>query len=146
MSTSDNKLLASRFLEEVVNTGATERLPEFLARNYIAHDAGFQGIEAAGEHLRVFRKCYPDLHVVVDGQVAEGDMVVTWFSMRGTHRGDLGKLRATNRVLTLRGVNIQKIRDGRIVEQWGAANTFEALLAVGAIRLNGDDEHEPDAA
>lgn len=141
MSTSDNKLLARRFLEEVVNTGAVERLPSFLAQNYVAHDGGFQGLEAVAEHLQVFRGCYPDLHVAVDGQIAEDDIVVTWFTMRGTHRGDWGRLKATNRMLTLRGVNIQRVQEGRIVEQWGAANTFEALLEVGAIRLNGDDQH-----
>jgi hypothetical protein len=35
-SQSQNKLLARRFLEEVVNTGAGDRLPEFLAPEYAA--------------------------------------------------------------------------------------------------------------
>jgi predicted ester cyclase len=58
--------------------------------------------------------------------------------MRGTHQGEWGGIKPTNKVLTLRGVNVQKFRDGRIVEQWGGANTFEALLEIGAIRLPGD--------
>jgi predicted ester cyclase len=78
--------------------------------------------------------------VTVDGQVAEDDMVVTWFTMRGTHRGQWGNLKPTNRIITLRGTNIQKIREGRIVEQWGTANTFEALLEIRAIRFNSNDE------
>jgi predicted ester cyclase len=146
MSEAQNKLLARGLLEEVVNTGAIERLPDFLAVDYVARNEGIHSIEAAADHIRVFRGCYPDLHVTVDGQIAEDDVVVTWFTMRGTHRGDWGNLKATNQVLTLRGVNIQKIRDGRIVEQWGAANTFEALLEIGAIRFNSSDEHETDAA
>ncbi len=146
MSEARNKLLARGLLEEVVNTGAIERLPDFLAVDYIARDEGIHGIEAAADHIRVFRGCYPDLRVTVDGQIAEEDVVVTWFTMRGTHRGNWGKLKATNRMLTLRGVNIQKIRDGRIVEQWGAANTFEALLEIGAIRFNGDDDQAKHAA
>jgi predicted ester cyclase len=141
-SEADNKLLASRLLEEVVNTGAVERLPEFLAPDYVAHNAGIRGLAAARQHIEIFRHCYPDLHVRVDGQMAEGDMVATWFTMRGTHRGQWRNLQATNRVITLTGVNIQKIRDGRIVEQWGAANTFEALLEIGAVRLDCPDEDQ----
>jgi len=140
MSEADNKLLARRLLKEVVNTGAVERLPEFLAPDYVAHYAGISSIEAAKQHIRTSHHCYPDLHVTVDGQVAEDDMVVTWFTMRGTHRGQWGNLKPTNRIITLRGTNIQKIREGRIVEQWGTANTFEALLEIRAIRFNSNDE------
>ena len=73
----------------------------------------------------------------VEGQVAEGDIVATWWTMRGTHRGAWGGIQPTHKAITLHGVNIQKIRDGRIVEQWGAANTLEALLEIGAITLPG---------
>lgn len=69
------------------------------------------------------------------GQVAEDDIVVTWFTMLGTHQGEWGGIKPTNKMLTLRGVNVQRFRDGRIVEQWGGANTLEALLEIGAIRL-----------
>ena len=136
MSEADNKLLARRFLEEVVNTGAVERLPEFLASDFIGHDAGLRGMDGAREHIQTFRRCYPDLRVTVDGQVAEDDIVVTWFTMQATHLGAWGELKPTGRAITLRGINIQRVRDGRITEQWGAANTFEALFAIGAIRFN----------
>lgn len=135
MSQSDNKLIARRFLEEVVNTGEAQRLPEFLAPEFSDRYAGFVGIEGAAQHLRTFHHCYPDLQVTVEGQVAEGDIVVTWFTMRGTHSGEWGGIKPTNKVLTLRAVNIQRIENGRIVEQWGGANTFEALLEIGAIGL-----------
>ena len=52
----------------------------------------------------------------------------------------MGNLKTTNRVITLRGMKIQKIQDGRIVEQWATANSFETLLELGALRLNGGDE------
>ena len=50
-----------------------------------------------------------------------------------------GGIKPTNRMLTLRGINVQRFRDGRIVEPWGAANTFEALLEIGRFRLPGDE-------
>ncbi len=136
-SEAHNKTLARRFLDEVVNTGDVNRLPDFLASDFREKHTNLRGIEAARQHLLTFHHCYPDLTVTVDGQVAEDDIVVTWFTMRGTHRGEWGGIKPTKKVLTLHGVNIQRFRDGRIVEQWGGANTLEALLEIGAIRLPG---------
>lgn len=141
MSEADNKLLARRFLEEVVNTCDVNRLPHFLAPDYRVRYTDHVGIEAARQHLLTFHHCYPDLVVTVEGQVAEGDIVVTWYTTRGTHRGEWGGVKPTNKVRTLRGVNIQRFRDGRIVEEWGGANTLEALLEIGAIRLPSDAGH-----
>lgn len=56
-----NKLLARRFLEEMVNTGAVERLSEFLAPEYVAPLLGITGIDQARDHLLTFRRCYPDM-------------------------------------------------------------------------------------
>lgn len=135
---SQNKLLARRLLEEVVNTGAADRLSDFLAPEYVAPHEGIAGINQAREHLLVFRHCYPDMAVTVEGQVAEGDIVATWFVMRGTHLGAFRGVPATGKKITLRGVNVQRIRDGRIVEHWGGSNSLEALLELGLVRWAGD--------
>ncbi len=134
----ENKLLARRFLEEVANTGAVERLSDFLAPEYAAPDFGITGIDQAREHILTFRHCYPDMRVTVQGQVAEGDIVATWFIMRGTHLGAFAGVPATGKKITLRGVNVQKIRDGRIVEHWGGSNSLEALLELGVVKWAAD--------
>jgi len=143
---SQNKLLARRFMEEVVNTGAVDRLSDFLAPEYVALHIGVAGIDQAREHMLAFRDCYPDMDVTVEGQVAEGDIVATWWVMRGTHLGALGGVPATGKKITLRGVNIQRIRDGRIVEHWGGSNSLEALLEIGLVRWASDPEAASPAA
>ena len=137
-SESENKILARRFLEEVVNTGAVDRLSDFLGPEYVAPVLGIAGIEQAGEHLLQFRHCYPDMVVTVEGQVAEGDIVATWYVMRGTHLGAFGGVPATGKKITLRAVNVQRIRDGRIVEHWGGGNSLEELLELGVVRWATD--------
>ncbi len=134
---SKNKLLARRLLEEVANTGAVERLPELLSPDYVAIDFGISGIEGAREHFLEFRRCYPDMVVTVEGQVAEGDIVVTWWVMRGTHLGEVAGVPPTGKPITLHGVNVQRIRNGRIVEHWGGSNSLEALLELGVVRWAG---------
>lgn len=56
------------------------------------------------------------------------------FIMRGTHRGEFIGITPTNKVIEMKGVNIDKIVNGKIVEHGGAANTFEAFLENGLIR------------
>jgi predicted ester cyclase len=134
MSEAENKLAARRLLEEVVNTGAAERLPEFLAEDCTNPYTGVRGLAWYREHVLTFHRCYPDLIVTVDGQVAEGDTVVTWWTMRGTHSGDWGGVRPTNKRIVLHGVNIQRFRNGRIIEQFGGSNSLEALLELGLVQ------------
>jgi len=134
---SQNKLLARRFLEEVASTGDVDRLPEFLAPDFVVPHSNISGIEGFRDHVLEFHRCYPDLAVTVEGQVAEGDMVVTWWTLRGTHLGEFGGVPPTRKQITLRGVNVQKIRDGRIVEHSGGSNSLEALLELGVVRWAG---------
>ncbi len=72
----------------MVNSGDASRLSEFLAPDYRVRYTDHVGIEAARQHLLTFHHCYPDLVVTVEGQFAEDDIVVTWYTMRGTHRGE----------------------------------------------------------
>ncbi len=134
MSEAENKLLARQLLEELVNTGAVERLPEFLAEDCANPYTGVRGLAWFREHVLTFQSCYPDLVVTVDGQVAEGDTVVTWWTMRGTHSGEWGGVPPTHKRIVLHGVNIQKFRNGRIVEKFGGSNSLEAFLELGVVR------------
>jgi len=134
MSEAENKSLARRLLEEVGNTGAVDRLPEFIASDCRMPQTNMQGLAWFREHLLTFHRCYPDMVISVDGQVAEEDTVVTWWTMRGTHSGDWGGVRATHKPVLLSGVNIQKIRDGRIVEHLGGSNSLEVLLELGVVK------------
>ena len=142
-SESENKLLARRFLEEVANTGDVDCLSEFLAPDFVVLHADITGIEGFRDHVLAFHRWYPDLVVTVEGQVAEGDIVVTWWTLRGTHLGEFWGVPPTKKKLTLRGVNIQRIREGRIVEHSGGSNSLEALLELGVVRWSVGGGEEP---
>lgn len=134
MSEEQNKMAARRLLEEVVNRAAVERLPEFFAEDCVITEAPGGSTDWLREHLLAFHTCYPDLVVSVTGQVAEGDIVVTWWMMRGTHSGAWNGFAPTQKPILLRGVNIQKFRNGRIVEHSGSSNSLEVLLNLGLVR------------
>lgn len=140
MSPAENKLLVSRYIEEVVNTGDVERIDRFLAPDYAEiHDGQRHplGLDGAREHVRGVRATYPDLHLAIERQIAEGDWVATCYVARGTHRGKWLGIEPTGRPLTFTGVNVDRIANGRIVEHGGAANLFGPLLAAGAVQIGG---------
>ena len=126
MSTDENKLLVRRFYEEVVNKGNVSRLAEFVPPD---------GLEGMKEHVLGVRNTYPDLHLTVEQQIAEGEWVVTCVTARGTHQGVWLGMRPTGKKVEMTGVNVDRVIDGRILEHGGAANLLEPLLEIGAIRI-----------
>ena len=139
MSASENKLLIRRYIEEVVNTGDVNRLHEFVAADYRERDDPFgriAGIEGCREHIRAVRTTYPDLHLTIEDQIAEGDLVATCVAMTGTHCGEWPPgAQPTNKLVRMKAVNIDRVREGLIVEHGGAANEMAAFMEIGLIRF-----------
>ncbi len=137
-----NKRIARRFIEEVVNTGDLSRLEEFVSPDFreSADPSGrIAGLDGMREHVLGVRRVYQDLHLTVEQQIAEGEWVATRITARGVHRGEWLGIRPTGKPVEFSGVNLDRIVAGRIVEHGGAANMFEGLLAVGAIRVVGEE-------
>jgi steroid delta-isomerase-like uncharacterized protein len=140
MSTAENKRLVRRYIEEVVNTGNVDRIAQFISPDYIdSHDKTGQssGLEGAKRHVLGVRQTYPDLHVTVEQQIAEGEWVVTRITARGTHQGAWLGMGPTGKKVEITGVNVDRVVDGRIVEHGGAANLLEPLLEIGAMQVVG---------
>ena len=125
------KLIARRFIEEAVNTGDLDRVAQFVTPDLV---------DEMKRHILGVRSTYPDLQVTVRQQIAEGDLVVTRVTAKGTHTGTFCSIPPTNKQIVIEGVNIDRITNGMIVRHWGAANTFEALVAIGALPLPPDSK------
>jgi predicted ester cyclase len=139
MSAADNKLLVRKFIEEIVNTGDTGRLHEFVSADFRErHDRSgrIAGIEGCREHILGVRTTYPDLHLTIEEQIAEGHLVATLVTMTGTHRGEWPPgAKPTTKPVRMTGVNIDRVRGGRIVEHGGAANELAAFMEIGLIHF-----------
>lgn len=137
MSGDENKALVRQYYEQVVNTGKVDDLDRFIAADYAeVHDNRRYplGLEGAREHVLGVRRVYPDLHLTVERQMAEGEWVVTCITMRGTHQGEWIGIKPTGRALEVTAVNVDRVRDGRIVEHGGAANLLGPFMQIGAVR------------
>lgn len=134
MSIEDNKALVRRFYLEVVGGGDLTNLDAFVGGEYVDRNAGPEagrGPAVVRAHLQAIRATFPDFTVSVDDVIAEGDRVMTRVSGRGTHRGEWQGIRPTGRVVQLRGINIDRIAAGKLVEHRGEADTVGMLWQMG---------------
>jgi steroid delta-isomerase-like uncharacterized protein len=81
----------------------------------------------------MYRAAFPDLRVEVESQVAEGDLVVTRWASTGTHEGDLPGLPASHNKVTVTGIAIDRLENGKIVEAWGNWDTLGMMQQIGAV-------------
>ena len=121
MAHNDTKLAYRRFIDEGFNQGRFAALDELLDRSYVDHDAppgtppGPDGIK---QIFAMFRAAFPDLHVSVDEQIGEGDLVASRITLRGTQRGELFGVPASHRAVTMTGLTMIRFAGGRMVEGW----------------------------
>ena len=135
--TDDLTTPTRRLIDEVYNKGQVEVLDEIIGPGYVGIDAALpEPIRgAAGERVLVtaYRDAFPDLQITVDDMIASGDRVVTRWTARGTHRGELWGIEPTGKEVTITGIGIDRVEDGRIVEAWSNWDTLGFLQQLGAI-------------
>lgn len=137
-----NKRVVRRFVEECVNTGDVGPLAELVSPDCVETDGKARvvsGVAGMAAHVRGVRSVYPDLHVTVERQIAEGEWVATVITARGTHAREWLGMPPSGRLLVFTGVNVNRVVDGRIVEHGGAANMLEPFLSAGSLRPAGPD-------
>lgn len=114
-SPEQNKRLITQFIEEVLNRKNFAVLDEIVAEDFVEH-IPFPGQGPGREGLRyavsLFVKAFPDLHWQIEEQVAEGEKVVTRFTMTGTHGGELLGIPPTGRAIEISGVVFDEVRGG----------------------------------
>jgi steroid delta-isomerase-like uncharacterized protein len=135
----ENKAIARREVE-MFSTGNFSIADEIYSDDYVGHDPTkpepIRGIEGAKEEAAGYRAAFSDLTLTIDNQVADGEYVVTRWTARGTHDGDLEGIAPTGVNATTGGISIVRIVDGKIVEdhtQWDALGLMTQLGVVPAM-------------
>jgi len=80
-----------------------------------------------------FRAAFPDWRSELHLLIAEADLVAEHFTARGTHRGEVMGAAPTGREVSLKGINIFRLRDGRICERWGCLDDLGFLRQLGVL-------------
>lgn len=64
--------------------------------------------------------------------MAEGDQVAFAYEITGTHDGDFNGVAATGKSIKVRGMQIGRFEDGKMVERWGSSDELGILKQIGA--------------
>jgi steroid delta-isomerase-like uncharacterized protein len=116
-TTERNKVVIEKFLEEVINQNRMDLADDLVVEDFVELDplpGQRQGREGLKEVLAMMRAAFPDIHWAVEEMVAEGDTVVTRFTWTGTHRGVFLGVPATGRNVSVKGVVIDQLADGKM--------------------------------
>jgi predicted ester cyclase len=136
MEKQDNKTIIRQYIDRIENTGDVSNIREFIAEEYTEVYEGERypiGIQGAIDHVLGVRRVFPDLRLTIENQISEGELVVTIYSVTGTFREEWLGMKPTGKSITFTGVNVDRVRDGKIVEHGGAANLLDPLMKAAVI-------------
>jgi len=119
----NNKELFRRFLKEVVNSSAPERMEEFVAPGYIDHSSDARGPEGYRDNHNKILAAFPDFHVEINQIIAEGDLLAFHLTYSGAHKGKFRDLEPTGKKVSWSAMQFRRVEDGKFVESWGVSDT-----------------------
>jgi steroid delta-isomerase-like uncharacterized protein len=91
------------------------------------------GIEAMNNVITTCRAAFHGLHVTIDDIMADGDKVTARFTARGVHNGEFMGLPPTGKPIAMTGIEIFRIKEGKIAELWGEANLMGLMQQLGIL-------------
>ena len=136
MSAEENKTLVREVIEEVWNRGDLEAVDRYFADDYVDHAPlpgqapGPEGYRAA---VSAIREAFPDLHLTLEDIFGEGDKVAFRYTMEGTHRGDFVGIPPTGKPVSVGGMIIARVAEGKAVERWANLDTLGLMQQLGVI-------------
>lgn len=135
-NTDANKKIVTEFIDGLFSRGDLGAADAYLSSDFVDHDPPFgtsgdrDGMRSAGATVRA---AFPDWHSELHLLIAEEDLVAEHFTASGTHRGEMMGVPPSGREVSLKGINIFRIRDGRICERWGRLDDLGLLQQLGVV-------------
>ena len=138
----ENKAKARRLLEEGFSQGNLEVVDEVLDPDFVCYDPNSESGEVRGAHtikgeIEYFRNALSGLTYTIEDQIAEGDTVVTRYTVSGTHEGELFGVPASGEQVEMTGISIDRFEDGKMVEEWPEYDLLGVMRKLGAVPASG---------
>jgi steroid delta-isomerase-like uncharacterized protein len=136
------KAIVRRFFEEVWNNGRFEFMDETYSDDFTLHalwqntalgGSGETGKEAAREVIKRWRDAFPDVHISVEEQVVEGDVVTTRHVFSGTNDSPFQGIPPTGRHGAISGITMTKVVDGKITDAWTMWDVVSLMRQMGVM-------------
>jgi steroid delta-isomerase-like uncharacterized protein len=117
---SKNKMVVTRYFEEIINKQRPELLTEVFSQDYFFHSledgSENRGIKQLQDFLPYFFKAFPDIHYSIDQIIAEKDNVVVQATVTGTQKGEFWSYPTSNNKIKVSEVFFFTLKDNKIIE------------------------------
>jgi len=127
----ENKASFRRYLEGAWNQSNLEVVDEIFDR-YISHQPDGSVLERGPQDVKrfvsEFRSAFPDLRLIIEEQIAEGDKVVSRGTIRGTHQGEFRGMAPTGKEMDIPGMAVFRFsEEGKVVESWDSYDQLSLM-------------------
>jgi steroid delta-isomerase-like uncharacterized protein len=140
MSAEANKALAREFIDQVWNELRPDLVEKYMSEDFLVHDApGITDRESLKNYVAAIKKAFPDYKISIEQEIAEGDLVVHRSISSGTQTGGFEALGlpATGKPVSVVGVFVFRIANGKIAELWGTSDGLGMMQQLGVIPVPG---------
>jgi steroid delta-isomerase-like uncharacterized protein len=137
MSAEQNKALVRKWFE-AIDTGDVSIVADFVAPDYVDHNpppfpVGGPGLDGVEQTYKYALNAFGEFRHVIDDMLADGDKVITRVTATGRHTGDFVGIPPTGKEVSMSGIAIHRIADGKLAEHWGQVDAFGLLVQLGAV-------------
>jgi len=139
MSLDANKVVVTRFFDEILNRQRPDAIAELVDAAIVVHhpllDGGRGGIQDVARLMEHFAMAFPDLAYTVDDLVSGGDRIAARWTAHGTHRGVFKgpeDVPPSGRGIEVPGIDLFAIANGKIVETWVSSDLLGLMQQIGA--------------
>jgi len=139
---TDSVRFVETWFEEVWKKGRLSAIDEMLADDAVMHGLGeacqdTRGSDGFKPFVERLRGAFPDIEVTIEQTIEQGDLIASRWVARMTHTGDDLGVPATGRQVSVTGMSIARLENGKMVEGWNNWDMMSLMQQIGA--------HEPQA-
>jgi steroid delta-isomerase-like uncharacterized protein len=139
MSVAEHEAVIGRWMD-AWNAKDIDTAVDLLAPEFVRHDANMPdvvGPRAQRDFLDGMFLAFPDLTLRPERIIAQDNLVAVHLTAHGSHRGEFIGIPATQREATVQAVDIYRLADSRIAEQWVIIDVLGLMQQLGAIPSPG---------
>ena len=129
----ENKQIARRFAEEVVNESNYNRIDELVAEGMIDHTplGETRGRDELRETMKQLGSAFPDFSVTPYEVIMEGDTVAARMTQQGTHEGKFMGVEPTGRTIDVEAMVFMHLDNQQITERWVHIDMLDMMQQLG---------------
>jgi predicted ester cyclase len=133
-----NKQIIQHFIQSVWRNRNLDALKDFWTADCINHampEPNNRGLDTLRDYHEAFMtdlSSFTDVEIEIIQQIAEGDRVVSYITLRGKHSGTFYGILPTGKSISTSAIRIDRIQDDKIVEHWSVSDATGLALQLQA--------------